>query len=61
MIKIIFLKNHKEFLRGETRLVSPNEAFGLIDAKIAKVAREHYEKEMRPEPEKKFTYKTKSK
>lgn len=40
MIRVKFIKNHKEFKEGETANLSPNEAFGLIDSGYAIVSKD---------------------
>lgn len=40
MRRVKFLKPHKHYKVGETATVSRNEAFGLIDAGIAMIAKD---------------------
>jgi hypothetical protein len=40
MIRVKFLRNHKEHKEGDTVFLSPNEAFGLIDSGVAIVSKD---------------------
>ena len=40
MIRVKFLRNHKEHKEGDTVFLSPNEAFGLIDSGVAMVSKD---------------------
>jgi len=40
MIRVRFIKNYKDFKKGDIETLSPNEAFGVIDAGFAVVSKE---------------------
>lgn len=40
MIRVKFIRNHKDYRKGQTIALSPNEAFGLIDKGYAMVSKD---------------------
>ena len=40
MIRVRFIKDYKDFKKGDVETLSPNEAFGVIDSGFAVVSKE---------------------
>lgn len=40
MIRVKFIKNYKQYNKGDVESLSPNEAFGVIDAGFAMVSKD---------------------
>lgn len=40
MTRIKVVRNHKQYKAGQTLILSPNEAFGLVDAGVAEVTKD---------------------
>lgn len=57
MIRVKFVKDHKQYKSGDIETLSPNEAFGLIDSGKAIVSKDMVESDTVTTEAKKSNYK----